>query len=489
MHWPKNFDKITSKLVWTLLVTSLDTFEISNCFRFFFELFQVSTLQGELVNFFTKKTTSEHVENMFEHFWERFRSFWKKNFSIFLKFFQVSTLQGALGTFFSRKNLKTSSKLVWILLETCLGILNSGKFLHFFEIFRLLYPPGCTGQKISKKSHQNMFGQCWKRFWTFLKIWIPFHFCGTFLSLQGALGREFFRRNNQAKHAQTMFLGTFLENFESFEVFPLFCVFCKFRPPRVHWAKIFAENLPRSMLKTCLNTFGNVFRHFEKLKVFPVFWSFSKCRPYRVHWALFSEKIAWKQVQNLCGDFQDYFWTLLSIQFFFDSFFQVLQISISRLHWARKIRKNYLKQVWTLLITFFGILNFWSLFDSCGFFLVSRVHWAELLSVEIIKQNMLKQCFWERFWTILKVSKFFHFFVFFASFDHPGCTGQKILPKKCLEACWKHVWLPLGTFFRAFWTIESFSSFFESFPSFDPPGCTEQKISIKSPQNLFGHSQ
>ena len=55
VHWTKNFDKITSKHVWTLLVTILDTFEISNCFRFFFELFQVSTLQGELVNFFHQK--------------------------------------------------------------------------------------------------------------------------------------------------------------------------------------------------------------------------------------------------------------------------------------------------------------------------------------------------------------------------------------------------------------------------------------------------
>ena len=302
-------------------------------------------------------------------FGKDFGLFEKKSFSIFLKFFQVSTLQGALGTFFSRKTSKQVQNLFgyfwkrvwvsWILGSFCIS-------LKFFEFSTL---QGALAKKFRKnhiKTCLDNVGNVFGHFWKF--VWIPFHFCGTFLSLQGALGREFFRRNNQAKHAQTMFLGTFLENFESFEVFPPFCVFCEFRPPRVHWAKIFVEKLPRSMLKTCLNTFGNVFRHFENLKVFPVFWSFSKCRPWRVQWALFSEKIAWKQVQNLCGDFQDYFWTLLRIQFFFDFFFQVLQISISRLHWARKIRKNYLKQVWTLLITFFGILNFWSLFDSCGFF-------------------------------------------------------------------------------------------------------------------------
>ena len=246
------------------------------------------------------------------------------------------------------------------------------------------------------------------------------------------------------------------------------------------------------MLKTCLNNFGNVFRHFEKLIVFPVFWSFSKCRPYRVHWALFSEKIAWKQVQNLCGDFQDCFWTLLRIQFFFDFFFQVLQISISRLHWARKIRKNYLKQVRTLLITFFGILNFWSLFDSCAFFWVSRVHWAELFSVEIIKQNMPKQCFWERFWRNLKVSQFFHFFYFFCEFRQPRVHWAKIFAKKNTS---KHVenmfdcfW---ERFFRHFEQLKVFPVFW-NFSKFRPSRVNwsfflTKKTTSEHVENLFEH--
>ena len=312
----KNHLKTFSKLVWTLSGTFLDTFEISNCFRSFFEFFQVSTLQGALVTFFLpKKSTSKNVENVFEHLWERFWSFWKKNesFSIFLKFFQVSTLQGALGTFFLRKNLKTSSKLVRTLLETCLGILNFEKFLHFFEIFRRLYPPGFTGQKISKKSHQNMFGQSWKRFWTFLKIWIHFDFCGTFSSLQGALGRVFFRRNNHAKHDQTKFLGTFLEKFESFEVFPLFCIFCEFRPPRVHWAKNFSEKY----LKT-------------------------------------SSKLVWKLLRTFLDTFRN--------SNFFDFFFEFL---ISRVHWSRKIRKkspqNKFGHFWKRFSGFWKF-NFFSIF-------------------------------------------------------------------------------------------------------------------------------
>ena len=114
----------------------------------------------------------------------------------------------------------------------------------------------------------------------------------------------------------------------------------------------------------------------------------------------------------------------------------------------------------------------------------SRVHWAESFSVEKIKQNMLKQSFWERSWRILKVSKFFHFFVFFASFDHPGCTGQKFFPKNYLEACWKHVWTLLGTFLGILKNWKFFQ-FFEVFPSVDPTGCTGHFFPRKLPENKF----
>ena len=223
----------------------------------------------------------------------------KLSFSIFLKFFQVSTLQGALGTFFSRKNLKTSSKLAWTLLETCVGILNFEKFLHFFEIPRRLYPPGCTGQK-SRKNH----------------------------------------------------------------------------------------------IKTCLDNLGNVFGQFWKLEFFSI---------------------------------------------------------------------------------------------SVELFRVSKVHWAEFFSVEIIMQNMIKQCFWERFWRILKVSKFFHFFVFFASFDHPGCTGQKFLPKKLPLSKLKTCLIAFGNVFSGNLNKWNFFQFFEVFPSFDPPGCTGQEKIEKITSSKFGH--
>ena len=237
------------------------------------------------------------------------------------------------------------------------------------------------------------------------------------------------------------------------------------------------------MLKTRLNTFGKDFGHFEK-KVFQFFLSFSKFRPSRVHWALFFREKAQNKFKTCLDTFGNVFgylefWEVLA---FFWNFSTSLP---SRVHWPKKFEKITSKHVWTILETFLDIfenLKFFSI--SVELFWVSRVQWAESFSVETIKQNMLKQCFWERSWRILKVSKFFHLFVFFASFDHPGCTGQKFLPKNYLEACWKHVWTLLGTFLGILnnW---KFFQFFEVFPSVDPTGCTGHFFPRKLPENKF----
>ena len=94
--------------------TCLDTFRkvfghfrVFKFFRFFFRIFPSFDHRGCTGQFvFTEKTTSKHVQNVFELFGERFWAFWKKNesFSIFLTFFLVSTLQRALGKIFFQKN-------------------------------------------------------------------------------------------------------------------------------------------------------------------------------------------------------------------------------------------------------------------------------------------------------------------------------------------------------------------------------------------------
>ena len=78
-------------------------------------------------NFF-KKINPKHVQNMFGHFWERFRAFLH-----FLKIFDL------------------------------------------FENFRRLDPPWNTEQKnffekYNPKHVQNTFGHFWERFWTFLEF-------------------------------------------------------------------------------------------------------------------------------------------------------------------------------------------------------------------------------------------------------------------------------------------------------------------------------
>ena len=100
---------------------------------------------------------------------------------------------------------------------------------------------------------------------------------------------------------------------------------------------------------------------------------------------------------------------------------------------------------------------------------------------------MPKHCFWECFWRNLKVSQFFHFFVFFASFDHPGCTGQKFLPKKLPRSMLKTCLIAFGNVFSGILNRWKFFQFFEVFPSFDAPGCTGQEKIEKITSSKFGH--
>ena len=118
-----------------------------------------------------------------------------------------------------------------------------------------------------------------------------------------------------------------------------FWFFPSFDHPRCPGQFFLPKKIPRSMLKTCLNTFGNVFMHFEKKKVFPVFWSFSKFGPSRVHWASFfwesylktSSRLVWTLLRTFLDTFE--------VSKFF-RFFEFLQVAISWLHWARKIQET-----------------------------------------------------------------------------------------------------------------------------------------------------
>ena len=288
-----------------------------------------------------------------------------------------------------------------------------------------------------------MFGHSKERFWTLLKFQIVF---------------DFF--------------------FELFQVSTLQGELVNF---------FYQKKLPRSMLKTCLNTFGKDFGHFEKKWSFSIFFKFFQVSTLQCALGTFFREKTSKQVQNLFG----HFWKRVWVSWILGSFcisLKFFDVSTLQGALAKKSRKNHIKTCLDTLGNVFG--HFWKFeFFSIPveLFRVSRVHWAEIFSVEIIMQNMIKQCFWERFWRILKVSKFFHFFVFFASFDHPGCTGQKFLPKKLPLSMLKTCLIAFGNVFSGNLNKWNFFQFFEVFPSFDPPGCTGQEKIEKITSSKFGH--
>ena len=199
---------------------------------------------------------------------------------------------------------KTSSKHVWTLLGTILGIFvilklfwfffenfrldtfgddfwhfwNFENFLIFFANFQRLDPPWNTGQKIFQKitlKHlQNTFGHFWERFWAFLEFW-------KFLTV---------------KIFVWTFLVTILGIFGILKLFWFFRNFSKTRPSMEHWAKNFLEKI---ILKQLQNTFGHFWERFWaclEFWNFFWFWKFS------------------------CGHFWGRFWAFLELWNFFDFF-------------------------------------------------------------------------------------------------------------------------------------------------------------------------
>ena len=229
--------------------------------------------------------------------------------------------------------------------------------------------------------------------WDFFRFLIFFDFS----TLQDALGEIFHRKKNLEacwKHVWTL-LGTYLGILKKWK----FSSFLKFFPV---W------------------TFQGALGSF--------FWE---------NYLKTSSKLVWTLLRR--------FWTPLRYQIFFVFSTNFYKIRSPGCTGQENFGKNYLKQVWTLLERFFGILELWNLFDFCGFFFSLLCALGTAFSVEKLNQNILKQCFWEHFRTILKVSKFLFFLKFFPSFDPPRCTGDFFLKQNYLKTGSKHVWTILGT--------------------------------------------
>ena len=369
VHWRLFFE---TKLPQNRFRTCLDNigdsfghFRNNEIFHFF-QSFPYSTLQGAMCKIFTEKITSKHVQNMFDCFWERFLGILKKwKFSSFLKLFHVPTLKGALGLSFPKNlpqnKLKTSldnfrnifghfwnsktfsiffsnffqvsiSRVPWARKEWAKKQLKSSldisgnvfrdfeslKVYPFFEIFRILDPPGCTGRnflpektprsmlKTSLNTFGNVFGHfekmkvfqflkffpgwtfqgalgnffwedylktssklVWtllRTFWTLLRNQFFFDFSSNFYKIRspGCTGQENFGKK-YLKQVWTLlerFFGI-LELWNLFDFRGFFWVSC------VHWAQRFPS---KNSIKTISNNvFGNIFGQFWKFRSFCFF--------------------------------------------------------------------------------------------------------------------------------------------------------------------------------------------------------------------------
>ena len=154
-------------------------------------------------------------------------------------------------------------------------------FSSFFKFFQISTLQGALGKKKSKKLPRAGLDSFWNVFRGFETL-KSFRFLWIFLESPGFTGHSIFRRKNQSKHSQAMFLGTFSDVFEKFRVF----LFLKFFPsldppgctgdffPKKNYLKTGSENV-WTILGTALDT-------LEILK-FSIFSNLSLTRPSRVH--------------------------------------------------------------------------------------------------------------------------------------------------------------------------------------------------------------
>ena len=282
-----------------------------------------------------------------------------------------------------------------------------------------------------------------------------------------------------------------------------------------------------------MDTFGNVFRDFEKMRFFPFFWIFFDFSTLQdALGEIFHRKkyleACWKHVWTLLGTYlgilkkwkfssflnffpvwtfqgalgsffwENYlktssklvwtllrtFWSLLRNQIFFVFSSNFYKIRSPGCTGQENFGKNYLKQVWTLLERFFGILELWNLFDFCGFFLSLLCALGTAFSVEKLNHNILKQCFWEHFLTILKISKFFLFLKFFPSLDPPRCTGDFFSKQNYPKTGSEHVWTILGTVLDTL-EILKFSIFSNLFLTRPSTVHCAKFLPKKLPRNMF----
>ena len=405
-HWAKKFfKKVTLKHLqntfghfWEGIWAFFDFWKF---FDFFENFRRLDPPWNTGQKFFSKKSPLNLFKTRWDTFWKYFGLFWNfefffdfenfrldtfgddfghfwifETFLIFLKKFEDSTLHGTLGKKnFQKNHPKTSSKHVWTLLGTILGIFGILKIFWFFWKFSMTRPSlehwaKNFFEKITPKHVQNTFGHFWDRIWAFLEFWKYFDFVENFRRLDPP--RNTGQKNSSKKSPLNLFKtrwDTFWDDFGLFWNFEIFFDFEKFR----------------------LDTFGDDFGHFWIFETFLIF-----------------------------------------LKLFEDS---TLHGTLGKKFFWKNRPKTFSKHVWTFWDRFWAFLEFWKIFDFFRKFSKTRLsmeHWAKKIFEKVTLKHLQNTFghFWEGIWAFLEFWKFFDFFGNFRRLDPPWNTGQKIFLKK-----------------------------------------------------------
>ena len=459
----KSCPKTCSKHVWTVLGTILGILGFLKKNWFFWKLSKTRPSMEHWAIFFFGKIAPKHVQNTFEHYWERFWAFldFRKKFDFFENFRRLDPPWNTGQKKFLKNGPKTCSKHVWTLLGTIFGILGILKNFDFFENFRRLDPPWNTGQKKnSEKLHQNMlktrlgtFGNDFGHFCNFENFLIFLKFFAD-LTLRGTLGRK-----NSKKLPQNMFkkrLDTFGNDFWHFWNSEKFLIFLKVFADLTLHETLGKKNFWKAAPKHVQSTFEQFWERFWTF--FGIFKNDFR-ENFRRHdppWStgqiFFSEKLPqnmFKTRLNTIGNDFGHFWIFEKKLIFLKNFEDwTLHETLGKKN-SEKLPQNMFKTSLTTIGNDFR--HFWN-FEKFWFFWKpsktgpSMEHWAEKKS-EKLHQKMLKtrlNNFGNDFGHSLEFSKM----IFLKTFEDTtlhGALGKFFFRKNCPKTCSKHVWTLLGT--------------------------------------------
>ena len=252
------FGKINPKLVQNTFGHFWERFwaflEFWHFFDFFWKFPKTQPSMEHCAKNFLEKITLKQLQNTFGHFWERFWAclefwiffwFWKFSFGHFWgrfwAFLEIWNFFDFFENFrrldppwntgwknFRKNHPKTSSKHVWTLLRTILGIFGILKIFGFFWKFSKTRPSMEHWaknflEKITLKQLQNTFGHFWERFWACLEFWNFFWIW---------------------KFSFGLFWGRFWAFLELWSFFDFFENFRRLDPPWNTGQKIFSKKSP-----------------------------------------------------------------------------------------------------------------------------------------------------------------------------------------------------------------------------------------------------